>query len=91
MRNKIQFLKQAISNYKQVWAILPSSRFLTKYMVREDDIKKSKVIVEIWAWTWSFTSKIFENIDKMYENKNVFIIEKDDTFYKTLNKKLIYI
>jgi len=53
-------------------------------MVLEEDIIKSEVIVELWAWTWIFTQEIFKHD---LAGKKVFIIEKNKDFYKILISK----
>jgi len=82
--SKILFLKRYFSNRKEMWSITPSSKFLAKKIVVSNYIKHSKVIIEIWAWTGSFTNEIFKyNL----EWKNIFIIEKDKHLYDLLVKK----
>lgn len=84
MKTKLEFLKNFIKNRKEVWAILPSSVFLSKKIVDWNIIEKSEVIIEIWAWTWSFTKEIFKH---KLNWKKIIIIEKDINFYKILIKK----
>jgi len=82
--SKLLFLKRFFLNRKEIWSIIPSSKFLAKKIVVSDYIKHSKVIVEIWAWTGSFTNEIFKyNL----EWKKLFIIEKDKHLYDLLVKK----
>ena len=81
---KLLFLKRFFLNRKEIWSVIPSSKFLAKKMVISDYIDTANVIVEIWAWTWSFTKEIFKhNLDW----KKVFIIEKDKHFYNLLIEK----
>lgn len=101
MHSKIKFIKQAIKNYSQIWAVFPSSRFLAKRMVKQYQIEKAQTIVEFWAWTWVFTKDIFKiatppallpsnlrGIDGEFsDSKNIFIIEKDNELYKTILHK----
>ena len=89
MRSKIRFIKQAIKNYSQIGAIFPSSGFLAKKMVRNNQIENSRTIVELWAWTWIFTKNIFDLLEKLnsHDKKNIFIIEKDRELYKTITKR----
>jgi len=85
MMSKLKFLKKFFLNRKEIWAITPSSRFLANKVVCKNDIEKSWIILEIWAWTWSFTKKIFEYTQN--KNKKIFIIEKDKDLYELLLKK----
>jgi len=85
--SKLKFLKKFFLNRKEIWAITPSSRFLAKKVILENDIKNSEVILEMWAWTGSFTQKIFEFIWENKENKKIFIIEKDKDLFFLLQKK----
>lgn len=89
MHSKIRFIKQAIKNYSQIWAVFPSSWFLAKKMVKNHQIQNSKTIVELWAWTWIFTKNIFDLLENLNEQdkKSIFIIEKDIELYKTISKK----
>lgn len=84
METKLLFIKNFIFNYKEVWAILPSSNFLARKMVFKKDIENSNTIIELWAWTWVFTKQI---LSQNLEWKKVFIIEKDKKFYNLLIKK----
>lgn len=85
--SKRLFLKKFITENKQTWALLPSSGFLAKKMVKKWLLSKSKVIIELGAWSWIFTQKIFEYLWADIKNKKVFIIEKDKDFYDLLLKK----
>lgn len=82
--SKFLFLKRFIKNRKEIWSIIPSSRFLAKKMIISDYIDNSEVIVEIGAWTGSFTKEIFKH---NLAWKQVFIIEKDKSLYSLLIKK----
>ncbi len=84
--SKLKFLHKFIKNRREIGSITPSSRFLANKVVRKSDIKNSQVIVELWAWTWSFTKKIFENLGEE-KQKKIFIIEKDKDLYELLLKK----
>lgn len=80
------FVRSAIKNCRQVGAILPSSSFLADKIVDPKIVKKSNVIVEIWAGTWSFTEKIFDCVPQDTD-KQIFIIEKDKSLYRCLLKR----
>jgi len=82
--SKLLFLKRFFLNRKEIWSIIPSSGFLAKKMVISNYIKSSNVIIEIWAWTGSFTNEIFKH---NLGWKKVFIIEKDKFLYDLLIKK----
>jgi len=82
--SKLLFVKRFFLNRKEIWSIIPSSRFLAKKIIISDYIDNSNVIVEIWAWTGSFTNEIFKH---NLEWKKVFIIEKDKSLHNLLVKK----
>ena len=85
--SKFLFFKKFITDTKQTWAILPSSSFLAKKMVKKSDIENSKIIVELWAWNGIFTEYIFKYSKSTINDKKIFIIEKDIDFYNVLIKK----
>ena len=85
--SKFLFFKKFITDTKQTWAILPSSSFLAKKMVKKSDIENSKIIVELWAWNGIFTEYIFKYSKGTINDKKIFIIEKDIDFYNVLIKK----
>lgn len=85
--SKLLFLKKQITDNRQTWAILPSSDFLAKKMVKKSDIEKSEIIIEFWAWSGAFTKYIFKYSKNIIDTKKIFIIEKDKDFYNLLIKK----
>jgi len=85
MKKLLLFVREYIFNFHQTWSIVPSSRFLANKMVNKKLVNEANVIVELWAWTWVFTKKIFENI-KLEDNKKIFIVEKNIDFYDQLKK-----
>ena len=85
--SNLLFLKENITENRQTWAILPSSNFLAKKMVKKSDIENSEVIIEFWAWSWAFTEYIFQYSEDFINKKKIFIIEKDEDFYNLLIKK----
>ena len=82
--SKLLFLKRFFKNRKEIGSVIPSSKFLAKKMVVSNYINNSNVIIEIWAWTGSFTKEIFKH---KLEWKKVFIIEKDKSLYNLLVEK----
>lgn len=85
--SKRLFIKKFITKNKETWAVLPSSSFLAKKMVKEEYLLSSDVIIELWAGSWIFTNRIFNILWENIKDKNVFIIEKDVDFYNLLLKK----
>ena len=84
MKTKISFIKNFFKNRKEVGSIVPSSPYLAKEMVKKEDIEKSEVILEIWAWTGIFTEELLKhNIDW----KKIIIIEKNKEFYDILRRE----
>ena len=85
--SKIAFFKQFLQKNKQVWAILPSSKFLAEKIIDKNILQNSEVIIEFWAGPWVFTEKIFEKLWNNFDNKKIFIIEKEKEFFDILIKK----
>jgi len=85
--SKRLFIKKFITDNKQTWAVLPSSWFLAKKMVKESDLLDADIIIELWAGSWIFTNRIFTLLWEEIKYKKVFIIEKDEEFYNLLLKK----
>lgn len=86
--SKKLFIEKFLSDNKQTWAILPSSKFLAKKIINKQDLLSSNIIIELWAWSWVFTKRIFELLGKEITNKQILIIEKDPDFYQLLIKKM---
>jgi|SRR5690606_4719315 len=79
------FRKQFWKERKTVGSMTPSSRFLTKKMLRNIDFSKRKVIVELGPGTGVFTREI---IKKMTPDSILLVFEINDTFFQDLSKKI---
>lgn len=62
MSDRIKFLKEAFVNIKTLGTITPSSRFLSKRMLKEIDFSSVKVIVELGAGNGAITKFILKNL-----------------------------
>jgi len=75
------FFKEAIKNIKTSGTVTPSSKYLTKKMLKAIDFDKAKVIVEYGAGNGVFTRKILQKITK---DCIVLCFEVNEEFYKHL-------
>ena len=62
MSGRIKFLKEAFVNIKTLGTITPSSRFLSKRMLKEIDFSSVNVIVELGAGNGAITKFILKNL-----------------------------
>lgn len=83
MSNKLLFLKEFALNFKMVGAITPSSKFLTKDIMKEINFKGVEVIVELGGGTGVFTKELIS----LKESETILVVfEKNYVFYKKLRK-----
>ncbi len=78
-----KFFKAYVKNAKVTWSIIPSSKRLVNSMLKHIDFSKDIIIVEFWAWLWTFTKIILE---KASSKSQVFAFEINDDFIFELNK-----
>lgn len=78
------FLTETIKNFQATGSVIPSSRKLTKQILKEADIKNRKVIVEFGPGTGVFTKKILKekSPEALY-----FAIELNEEFALLTQKK----
>ena len=86
MNDSLLLLKNFIKNPKEVGAVVPSSKFLTKKIVGAIDFKRSKAIVELGPGLGTFTKAILK---KSKPNAKVFCFEVSKKFCSYLTKNVI--
>jgi phospholipid N-methyltransferase len=79
------FRKQFWKNKKMVGSVTPSSRFLTKKIIKNIDFKNSNVFVVLGPGNGVFTKEI---IKKMNKNAVLLIFELNDIFYNDLKNRI---
>ena len=80
--NKLKFIKGFLKNWKEVGSVVPSSRFLTKKMIKPIDFEKAKVIVELGPGLGCITHKILELMNK---DAKLFVFEINPDFCQDIN------
>ena len=56
------FAKEAVADFRSVGAVLPSSRFLTRMMLRPLPLKRARLVVEVGPGTGAMTQALLEQI-----------------------------
>ncbi len=82
---KRNFIKQFFKDKKMVGAVAPSTKFLCHKMLENIDFSKTKTIVELGPGTGVFTDVI---IERMSNDSRLIVLELNDNFYETLNKRI---
>jgi len=80
----LKFILQYILNPRDVGAIMPSSKKLSRKMVENINFNSAKYIVEYGPGTGVFTDKL---IEKRNKNTIILIIESNNEFYNLLKDK----
>lgn len=80
----IKFLIQYIMHPRTTGAILPSSKRLSKKMIKEINFDKCNCIIELGPGTGVFTEEILK---RRNVNTKVILIEYNREFYKLLKSK----
>lgn len=80
----IKFILQYIKKPRTTGAILPSSKFLARKMVKGINFQKAKCIVEYGPGTGVFTDKILAGRN---ETTEVFLMERNQDFCGILREK----
>ena len=80
----LDFIKEFFKHPTRIGAILPSSRFLAKGMIKGIDLKLCETIVEYGPGTGIFTKEL---IYKKGENTRLLLIEQNREFYQILCDK----
>ncbi len=81
--NTSLFLQQILTNYKEIGAVAPSSKFLVKKMLHLSAIRSAINIVEIGAGTGVITHEI---LDQSNQNAKVIVIETNEIFCEQLEE-----
>jgi len=86
------YIRQYLRNFRVTGSIVPSSRFLTRKMLKPVDFSKAKVIVELGSGDGCMTKKI---LAKMRKDAKLYAIELQSDFVKMLkaidDKRLVVI
>jgi phospholipid N-methyltransferase len=81
LSSRINFLKEALKNINTLGTVTPSSRFLSKRMLKEIKFSKADVIVEFGPGTGAITKYILENLSP---KATLICFEINDNFYQQL-------
>lgn len=84
MSSRIKFFKEALKNLKTLGTIAPSSRFLSKRMLREINFSKVDVIVELGPGNGAITKYILE---KLSPTARLICFEINNNFYSQLKEQ----
>lgn len=80
----IKFLAQYIMHPRTIGAILPSSKRLSRKMIKEINFDNCNCIIELGAGTSVFTEEI---LNRRNVNTKIILIEYNTEFYKILKNK----
>jgi phospholipid N-methyltransferase len=83
--SKKRFWKQFIKSRKEIGAVTPSSRYLTKVILDKIDFAKAKVIVELGPGTGVFT---FEILKRMNRECKLILVELNNEMFDLLSRKI---
>jgi phospholipid N-methyltransferase len=83
LSSRIKFFKEAVKNINTLGTVTPSSRFLSKRMLRKIDFSKADVIVELGSGNGAITKYILENLSP---KATLICFEINDNFYKQLKE-----
>ena len=86
MKDSLLLLSNFIKNPKETGAVAPSSRFLTKEIIKNIDFKTSKNIVELGPGLGTFTKPILK---KANPNARLFCFEVNEKFCSYLAKNIV--
>lgn len=78
------FFWEYLKNLRSVGAVLPSSRYLAREMVRSIDFDTARTIVELGAGTGVFTEEL---IRRKRATTKLLVIENNPAFAKTLRER----
>lgn len=82
MSNRIKFFKEALKNIKTLGTVTPSSRFLSKRMIKSIDFSNADIIVELGPGNGAITKYILKNLSS---KAKLICFEINDNFYQQLN------
>ncbi len=78
------FLKRFVSHPDRVGSLIPSSRFLSKLMMKRVPWSRARVIVELGPGTGVFTKSILK---KKRTDAAFFVVERDPQFQQMLRER----
>jgi phospholipid N-methyltransferase len=79
--DSISFARQAVKGFVKTGAVMPSSNFLAKKMIKPINWHKNIVVVELGAGTGSFTREILKHLP---ESGHLIVFEINNEFAKQL-------
>ena len=82
MGTKFLFAKEALKNYKTSGTIVPSSRFLTRMMLKKIDFHSANLIVELGPGNGAFTREL---LAKLAPKTMLICFEINEAFYNELS------
>jgi len=82
--SNLSFIKEYLTKPRTVGAVLPSSKYLARKMVKDINFSIATCIVEYGPGTGVFTEKIVES---MKEDTILILLENNESFYRELCKK----
>jgi phospholipid N-methyltransferase len=85
MEKKKSFLKQFWHEKKMVGAMAPSSRFLSKKMLKNVNFETAKVIIELGPGTGVFTDEILR---VLHPDAILLVFELNDSFFEQLKQRI---
>lgn len=85
MKDSLLLLSNFVRNPKEVGAVVPSSKFLTRGIIKNIDFKNSKYIVEQGPGLGTMTKVILEKVN---QNTNLFCFEVNKKFCNYLSKNI---
>lgn len=83
MSSRINFFKEALKNIKTLGTVTPSSRFLSKRMLKQIDFSKAEVLVELGPGNGAITKHILKQLSP---NATLICFEINDNFYSQLQQ-----
>ena len=83
MTSKINFFKEAVKNIKTLGTIAPSSRFLSKRMLKGIDFSNTHTIVELGPGNGAITKYILKNLSP---EATLICFEINENFYQQLQE-----
>jgi phospholipid N-methyltransferase len=84
--NSLTFARQAFTGFVKTGAVMPSSNFLAKKMVKPIKWSENVVIVELGAGTGSFTKEIIKHLPK---SGRLIVFEINHEFAQKLKKEFV--
>ena len=83
MSSRIKFFKEALKNLETLGTVTPSSRFLSKKMLRKIDFDKAEILVELGPGNGAITKFILKNLSP---KAKLICFEINDNFFQQLKE-----